>query len=113
MVTSVTGNVDNLLTGRSVALGSLAPLDTAAPVVTVAPRDPGLLPAGTDDLNRLRDMNGIAFDALYRSTQLDALRQLSTIYRDYIQNGDDDSLRAIAQRELPKINHRIAELGRI
>ena len=72
--------------------------DPLAPRVAPAPQPPVLLASGEDDINRLTTMNGIAFDALCRSSQMGTLRQLGTLYRDYIQNGDDDALRALALR---------------
>jgi predicted outer membrane protein len=97
---------EDVLTGRSVAL------DVPVPV---APNTSGatLLPAGQTDLDRLTALKGRRFDALYRSTQADALRQLQTLYASYIQNGDDPDLRAMARIELPKINKRIVELNRL
>lgn len=103
--------VPDLTTGRSVAL------DVPEPPLTVtrAAPPPGstLLPAGQADLDRLSRLNGRAFDALYRSTQWDALRQLATLYASYVQNGDDPSLRALSSRELPKINLRLTELRKL
>ncbi len=73
----------------------------------------GLLPASREDLERLRTLDGNRFDALYRSTQEDALKQLATLYRDYATNGDDAALRAIAASELPKVRRRLEELSRL
>ncbi len=101
----------DVVTGRSVAL---APLTVTPAAIGSAPTvGSALLPAENDDLDRLRLMDGARFNALYKSTQLDALRQLATLYSDYRINGDDPALRAIAVRELPKINARIAELRRL
>jgi len=72
-----------------------------------------LLSAQADDLSRLSAMNGPDFNQLYRSTQLDSLHQLVTLYTDYAINGDDPGLRALARSELPKIKMRIHELNRI
>ena len=98
----------DVVTGRSVAID--APL-TVHPVAVVPAG--ALLPSEQDDLSRLQARSGRDFDILYKSTQLDALRQLATIYSDYQSNGDDPALRAIAARELPKINARIVELRRL
>ena len=73
----------------------------------------GLLPANREDLDRLKGLSGRQFDALYLSTQQDSLRQLATLYRDYATNGDDASLRALASSELPKVNRRLEEIGRL
>ena len=109
VVGDVTNGVGDLVTGRSVAIDR--PLTVTPDVDRNAPTLGGqLLPAGAKDLSRLKDMNGRRFDALYRSTQLDSLRQLSMLYRDYAANGEDPSLRALASRELPRVNDRIVEL---
>lgn len=107
----VTNGVGDLVTGRSVAVDR--PL-----VVTRMPREaatPGdtLLPAGAQNMSRLQDLGGRQFDALYRSTQLDSLRQLATLYRDYATSGDDPSLRALSVRELPRVNARIVGLRKL
>ena len=99
----------DVVTGRSVAIDTPLTVRPSA----VAPVGSTLLPAEQDDLSRLQARSGRDFDILYKSTQLDALRQLATVYSDYQVNGDDPALRAIATRELPKINARIAELRRL
>jgi len=71
---------------------------------------PPLLPAQVDELRRLSAAQGRKFDALYISTQMDALQQLAAIYNDFITKGDDPSLHAIAARELPKVQDRISAL---
>lgn len=115
VVGSVTNGVDDLVTGRSVAIDR--PL-TVTPGARNVDRDAptlggSLLPANAKDLSRLRSMSGREFDALYRSTQLDSLRQLSVLYRDYDANGDDPALRALAHRELPRVNARIVALRKL
>jgi len=65
------------------------------------------------DLQRLSQLNGPQFDALYRSTQFDSLRQLATLYSDYAVRGDDPGLRSLARSELPKVKKRIWEIERI
>jgi predicted outer membrane protein len=107
VTTGIGDGVGNVLSGRSVAIDN--PL--APPMAAPTPRP--LVKAGADDLDRLQDLHGRQFDALYKSTQRDALRQLSVLYRDYLQNGSDDALRAMASRELPKINRWLAELDAI
>ncbi len=99
----VTNGVGDLLTGRSVAVtGEPAPLVGGT-----------LLPADQRNMERLRASSGRQFDALYRSTQRDSLDQLATLYRSYIANGDDPAIRAIAQRELPRVEHRLEQLRRL
>jgi predicted outer membrane protein len=92
---------DALQTGRSVAI------DRPAPVVD------NRLPAGQEDLDNLYGMNGHDFDDMYKAKQADALAQLQTSYQTYIATGDDADLKALATRELPKINRRLAELRRL
>ena len=106
----MTAGVGDLVTGRSVGIdGPLAPLTvTAAP-----PIGSQMLPAGQDDLARLRGLSGRQFDALYKATQGDALRQLVVLYRGYAADGDDPALRAIAARELPHVEARIAQVSRL
>lgn len=98
----VTNGVDDVLTGRSVAVAG-----QPAPLVGVTP------PASRRDLDRLRAASGRDFDALYRSTQRDSLDQLATLYRSYIADGDDPALRALAERELPRVEHRLDQLRRL
>ena len=108
----VTNGVGDVLTGRSVAIDD--PFAVLTPVPRrVAPVGAQLLPAEQNDLARLQALSGKSFDALYRSTQDDALRQLAVLYRDYSRNGDDPALRTLATNELPKINARLSELHRL
>ncbi len=108
----VTNGVGDLVTGRSVGIDSpLAPL-TVTPA-SPAPIGSQLLPAGRDDLSRLRTISGRQFDALYKATQVDALRQLAVLYRDYAANGDDPALRAMAAHELPRVDARLARVSRL
>ncbi len=85
--------------------------------VVVAPGAPligaGLLPAGREDLDRLMSLDGRQFASLYRSTQQDSLRQLATLYRDYMTSGDDPALRALASSELPKVRRLLEETDRL
>ena len=111
VTTDVTNGVGDVLTGRSVAIDNpLVPLTVRR---TPDPANATSLPADRDDLARLSSLSGREFNALYLSTQSDALHQLATLYRDYMRQGDDPALQAIATRELPKINARIAELRRL
>ena len=112
VVGDVTSGVGDLATGRSVAIDR--PLTVTPNVNRDAPTLGGaLLPSDAKDLDRLRNVSGREFDALYRSTQLDALRQLSVLYRDYAASGDDPALQALARRELPRVNARIVELRKL
>lgn len=100
----------DVVTGRSVGIDTPLVVRPAATATTVGAQ---LLPSEQNDLSRLGAMSGADFDALYKATQLDGLRQLATLYRDYAANGDDPALRAMSVRELPLVNRRIAELRRL
>jgi len=74
---------------------------------------PNLLPAQVSNLKRLSASQGSSFDKLFVSTQMEALVQLQILYRDFLQNGTDPGLRAIATRELPKLEQTISELDKL
>ena len=74
---------------------------------------PNLLPAQVSNLKRLSVSQGSGFDKLFVSTQMEALVQLQILYRDFLQNGTDPGLRAIATRELPKLEQTISELDKL
>jgi predicted outer membrane protein len=71
---------------------------------------PNLLPAQVASLQRLSASSSHDFDALFVSAQMEALVQLQILYRDFIQNGTDPGLHAIAERELPKVEQTISAL---
>jgi predicted outer membrane protein len=71
---------------------------------------PRLLPSQASNLQRLSTSQGRDFDTLYVSTLMEALVQLQILYRDFAQAGGDPGLRAIADRELPKVEHTISTL---
>jgi predicted outer membrane protein len=71
---------------------------------------PNLLPAQVTSLQRLSASSSHDFDALFVSAQMEALVQLQILYRDFIQNGTDPGLHAIAERELPKVEQTISAL---
>jgi len=98
------GNVvGNVLTGGALGAQPMARYPTAV----------ALLPNQIEDLKRLAARRGTAFDRLYVATQLDAMAQLLTIYRDYEQNGDNDALRRVAQHEIPLLERDIGRLRRL
>ncbi len=74
---------------------------------------PNLLPAQVSNLKRLSASQGSSFDKLFVSTQMEALVQLQILYRDFLQNGTDPGLRAIATRELPKLEQTISALDKL
>jgi predicted outer membrane protein len=101
-------NAEGLATGRSVAIDRPAPKAAAAPL----PTDPRLA-MGQEDLDSLEGLEGKDFDTEYKRKQRDALGQIETDYRTYLSQGDDPALLSIAKSELPKIEKRIAELGKL
>ena len=102
----VTTGVGDVVTGRSVAIDT----SIAAPTVTRTPAPGTLLPSEETDMSRLRALSGRRFDAFYRITQTDALRQLATLYTDYLRDGDDPALRTMAVHQLPIVRHRLLQL---
>jgi len=68
--------------------------------------------AGQADLARLAALAGPSFDSLYVEMDLAALRRLERVCRDFVLNGDDPTLRALAVHALPKLQREIAVLER-
>ncbi len=89
-------------TGRSVAI------DT--PVVAIPEQMPSV---NQEDVDRLYGLTGTDFDVAYKAVQIDALNKLSVMYQEYITNSDEPTLKALASRELPKINRRLEELAHV
>ncbi len=96
----------SLLTGRSVAVERLAP-------VTVPPPRTPLLPSQDADLDTLKTLSGNRFDAFYKLTQRNALRQLVALYRDYANQGDDPALRSLSTLQLDQTNDLIRRLNAV
>lgn len=71
---------------------------------------PNFLPFQADNLQRLSAAQGKNFDKLFVSTQMEALVQLQTLYRDFIQNGTDPGLLVLAKGALPKVEQSISAL---
>ncbi len=94
----------SLLTGRSVAVERLAPVVVPAPKTT-------LLPSQDADFDTLKTLSGKRFDAFYKLTQRNALRQLVALYRDYASQGDDPALRSLSALQLDKTNDLISRLN--
>ncbi|WOJ89027.1 DUF4142 domain-containing protein [Methylocapsa polymorpha] len=88
-----------VVTSRSTFSGSTARVS--------APR---LLQSQADLLQRLSILQGRDFDALYISSQKDALQQLANSYQGYIDNGGDPGLHAIAVRELENLMTALTRL---
>jgi predicted outer membrane protein len=72
---------------------------------------PRLLPAQVSNLRQLSQLRGQGFDALYVSSLKESLSQLQMLYRDLGEAGGDAGLRAIANRELPKLEKAISALN--
>ena len=97
---------DQLATGRSVAIGR-----DASPIArTLAGMSP---PVGQEDIDNLEGLNGKDFDDIYKAREAVTLDQLKALYTVYAAHGDDPTLIAIAERELPKIKRQVVELGRL
>jgi predicted outer membrane protein len=71
---------------------------------------PQLLPPQRSNLQRLSASQGRDFDSRYVSTLTEALVQLQTLYRDFSLTDADPGLKAIAVRELPKVEQTISAL---
>ena len=69
--------------------------------------------AGRADYARLSALAGAPFDALYVETDLTALRRLERACKDFVLNGDDETLRALAVHALPRLQREIIALGRL
>lgn len=94
----------------SVPLGAIG---TPGSPLTPLPSADRLEAAAQAELGRLSTLLGPDFDSSYRSAQGDALFRLEKAYEDFILNGDDETLRALAVRELPKVQRWIAEVRRL
>ncbi len=68
--------------------------------------------AGRADYARLSALTGAPFEALYVETDLAALRRLERACKDFVLNGDDETLRGLAVHALPKLQREIAALSR-
>lgn len=93
-----------IVTLRSPYMGKIGP---GTPKISA----PQLLPPQRSNLQRLSASQGRGFDSLYVSTLKEALAQLQTLYRDFPQTDADPGLKAIAVRELPKVEQTISTLG--
>ena len=90
-------------------------IDRLAPLFGVIndPVDIVVVPADLrqrGDYRTLVTLDGGAFDALYATSQAGTLRQLENSYIDYIKNGDDQVLRALSVRDLPRVRSLLAGL---
>jgi Domain of unknown function (DUF4142) len=74
---------------------------------------PRLLPDQASKLQELSNLRGEKFDSLYVASLKETLGQLQPLYREFSEGSGDGSLRAIAQRELPKLEDTISALDRL
>ena len=93
---------DVVLTGRSAA--TVPPLGQAAN---------GRSALGQGDVSSLGALKGRSFDDALWIKQVDALSQLRADYETYAEAGDDAVLVAVAKRELPKVDARLAALSKM
>ncbi|MBE7219567.1 MAG: DUF4142 domain-containing protein [Caulobacteraceae bacterium] len=98
-------DTDALMTGRSVAID--------APTGGPAKSANGRAPLGDYDISSLSELKGKAFDDALWLKQVDALSQLRADYRAYADDGDDPALSKLAERELPKVEARLAALSKL
>ena len=108
-VAPVTVASNEVMTGRSAAVERGAGVETYAPPVGTG----ALMPAAMITLDQLAASKGQAFDALYKATQINALRQLSAVYNAYSMTGDDAALKQLAKDQLAATDARIAEIARL
>ena len=94
------------VTGRSV--GKDLAVD---PSILAQPAGAGaLMPVAIVSLDRLASQKGESFDRLYVSLVRGVLGDEAAFYQAYGRTGDDDGLRALAVRELPRATADIAAL---
>ena len=98
-------DTDALMTGRSVSID----VPTGGPAKAAN----GRAPLGAADLAALGKLSGKKLDDALWQKQLDALSQLRSDYQAYADDGDDPALAAMAQRELSKVEARLAALSKI
>jgi Domain of unknown function (DUF4142) len=72
---------------------------------------PRLLPDQVNKLQELSNLRGEKFDSLYVTSLKETLGQLQPMFREFSEGSGDGSLRAIAQRELPKLEDTISALN--
>jgi hypothetical protein len=62
-------------------------------------------------LKQLSQLRGPGFDSLYVSSLKETMGQLQTLFHEFGEGGGDAGLRAIAKRELPKLEETISALN--
>jgi Domain of unknown function (DUF4142) len=71
---------------------------------------PRLLPDQVSKLQELSNLRGQNFDSVYVESLKETLGQLQPLFREFSEGGGDEKLRAIAERELPKLKDTISAL---
>ena len=84
-----------------------------SPPLTGLPSAHRLEAIGRDDLGRLAAVRGPDFDRLFADQQTNWLFLLAKTYEDFIKNGDDPDLRALAVHNLPRIKSLLARARRL
>lgn len=95
------------MTGRSVGKDA-----TVDPSTFTAPAGLGaLMPAATIGLDRLASSKGVDFDRLYAGLVRGVLGDEAAFLQAYGKTGDDEAIRAVAVRELPRVTADIADIA--
>ena len=68
---------------------------------------------GRGGVASLAQLRGRGFDDALWLKQVDALSQLRADYRAYADDGDDTALSKLAERELPRVEARLAALSKM
>jgi predicted outer membrane protein len=85
----------------------------ASPPLTGLPSAHRLEAIGQTDLAQLTALHGRDFDRLFADQQANRLFLLAKTYEDFIKNGDDPALRALAVHNLPRIKGLLAHARRL
>ncbi len=86
--------------------GQSADAALAAPFET-----PRMQPSQLNILQRLSSLQGRDFDVFYVSAEKECLQHLEAIYEDFVQNGADPGLHAMAAKELSEVKQLILAAG--
>lgn len=89
------------------------PSQSADPAVAARPAVPRMEAPQAAILQRLSNLQGRDFDALYLSVEKDSLQHLDVVYRDFLQYGSDPGLHAVAAQEAAEVKRLIAALGEL
>jgi predicted outer membrane protein len=92
--------------------GTIVPSATPAfTSLAVSLKTPRMVPSQAAALQHLSRLQGQDFDVFYASVEKEALLRLESVCQDFVQNGADPGLRAIAAQELPEVKRMIVALG--